>query len=639
MLIKKELLTVPLLPINKVPKTEKRNYYYTDSAAIVDLPRSGRILLVDIYRIRDEALICRFCSDGKNYLCAEEWPAETWGKFNPRNKAGYLPEHYSGTEVDDLVAQILGNRHKWRTAAISFIDDFISGLNYEEREKRRHNAAELMKQHFAMYPKRPEDLPEYCDDNVFPSGYLFFSKKDKDGSRTARCGVCGHEFVPEPHIHHNLRSHCPACGRLSIYKADWTRKSCQQEATVCIAERVNGQLLIRWTRVARMYHWPKFEKQYLFTDTGYNLYLPGKTKTILYSYGHGNWGWSRNRNGSICRDRSFVYTNNLKAVFRDCFHGVNIPNAVHPKEEMRFGVLLGNLEKYPATEYLLKLGMTALAEYAEYLNYPEDVMRPTFTSVLGVSKQLLPMYQSMNVTWFEHQIIRDYGKWVSEEDLEEFRMLHPAGCSVDDISNLLKTMSIQRFNHYFLKQKHESPDRHMHDLVIKYRDYIDMAVGLDIDLGHKSVRFPKDVVMAHDRLVKAFEPVKDEATDRLFAMKVKPLYEEMPMPDREWKKYCIVLPQVRSDLIREGSSLNHCVGRQEQYYKNHMAGTKMIFFVRQMEKPEKPFVTMEVDMRTMHILQIYGFGDKAPAPEVRKFAESFVRELGKSMQKGKKKTA
>lgn len=639
MLIKKELLTVPLLPMPKVPKSEKCGYYYTDNAAVVELPRSGQILFVDIYRVRDKALICRFCSDGKNYICAEEWPAESWGKFNPRNKTGYMGEHYSEEESYELVKTFLGQRHRWYTSTISLIDDFVSSLNYDERAKKQHNAAELMKQHFAMYPKRPEDLPEYCDDYVFSDGYLFFSKKGKDGERRAYCGVCGHEYVPEPHVHHNLRSHCPSCGRLSVYKADWIRKSCHQEDTICIAERVNGQLLIRWTRVARMYHWPKFEKQYLFMDIGYNLYLPGKTKTILYSYGHGNWGWSRNRNGSACRDKSFVYTNNLKAVFGERYHGVNIPETVHPREKMRLGILLGNLEKYPETEYLLKMGMTALAEKAEYLRHPKGIGRPTFSSVLGISKQLLPMYQSMNVTWFEHQIIRSYGKWVSEEDLEEFRMLDAAGCSVDDICNLLKTMSLQRFNHYFLKQKRESPDRKLHDLITKYRDYIEMSMGLNIDLSHKSVRFPQDVVMAHDRLVKAFEPVKDEATDRLFAMKVKPLYEEMPMPDREWKKYCIVLPQVRSDLIREGSSLNHCVGKQEKYYKNHMAGTKMIFFIRQVEKREKPFVTMEVDMQTLHILQIYGFGDRAPAPEVRKFAESFLKELGKTMRKGKRKTA
>lgn len=639
MLIKKELLTVPLLPMLSVPKSKKRSYYYTDSVAVVELPRSGRILIVDIFRVRDKVLICRFCSDGKNYLCAEEWPAESWGKFNPRNKTGYMSEHYSEEEADNLVKTFLGQRQRWYTSTISLVDDFVSSLNYEEREKKRHNTAELMKRHLAMYPKWPEDLPEYCDDHVFPTGYLFFTKKGKDGIRKARCGVCGHEFDPEPHVHHNLRSHCPACGRLSVYKADWIRKGLQQDGKICIAERVDGQLLIRWTNVHRMYHWPKFEKQYLFMDAGYNLYLPGKTKTILYSYGHGNWGWSRNRNGTACRDKSFVYTNNLKEVFGEAFHGVCIPEIIRPREEMMLGVLLENLEKYPETEYLLKMGLTALAEKAEYLRHPEGISRPTFSSVLGISKQLLPMYQSMNVTWFEHQIIRSYGKWVSDEDLEEFRMLRPEGYSVDDICNLLKTMSLQKFNHYFLKQKHESPDRKLYDLVIKYRDYIEMSMGLNIDLSHKSVRFPPDIVMAHDRLVEIFEPVKDEATDRLFAMKVKSLYEKMPLPDREWKKYCIVLPQVRSDLIREGSSLNHCVGSQEKYYKNHMAGTKMIFFIRQAEKRDKPFVTMEVDMRTMRILQIYGFGDKAPAPEVRKYAESFLKELAKTMQKGKRKTA
>ena len=122
-------------------------------------------------------------------------------------------------------------------------------------------------------------------------------------------------------------------------------------------------------------------------------------------------------------------------------------------------------------------------------------------------------------------------------------------------------------------------------------------------------------------------------------MKVKEIYAEMPLPDKEWKKYCVVLPQLRSDLIREGSSLNHCVGKQERYYKNHMAGTRMIFFIRRIEKREKPFVTMEVDMQTLRIMQIYGFNDKVPEPEVRRFAESWLKELGNSMKKGQRKTA
>ena len=145
MLIKKELLTVPLLPFRKVPKNEKRRYYYTDSAAVVNLPRSGQILFVDIYRIRDKVLICRFCSDGKNYLCAEEWPAESWGRFNPRNKTGYMSEHFSDEEIDNLVKLFLGQRNRWCVSAISLIDDFVSNLNYEEREKKQHTSIQTLR--------------------------------------------------------------------------------------------------------------------------------------------------------------------------------------------------------------------------------------------------------------------------------------------------------------------------------------------------------------------------------------------------------------------------------------------------------------------------------------------------------------
>ena len=639
MLIKKELLTIPPLPMREVPGTEKRGYYYTVSAAVTELPRSGRILTVDFYRIRDKALAMRFFSDGKGYICAAEWPAESWSKCNPRNELSYSG-FYSDSDTDKMVKSVLGNpKYRWRLGTIGLVEDFVCTLAYEKREQSRETTLRLMKQHFAMYPKRPKDLEIYCDDHVFSTGYLFFSKKGKDGRRTARCGVCGHEFEPEQHVHHDLRGHCPACGRLSVYKAEWIKKGCQQDSKICIAERVGGELLIRWSHVTRVYQWPKFEKRYLFSDYAYNLHLTGKTKTVLYSYYQGNWGWSRGRNGDNWRDRTFVYTGNLKEVFGEAYHGVSIPEVILPKEEMRLGALLSNLEKYPATEYLLKLGLTALADRAEHLELPDDLKKPTFAGVLGVSKQLLPMYRSMNVTWFEHQIIRAYGKWVSEEELEELRMLDLTGCGVDDVSCLLKTMSLTKFNHYFLKQKNESPDRRLSDLITKYRDYIEMSTALGIDMSHKSVRFPPDIVVAHDRLLDRFKPVKDKALDDLFAKAVQPLYEEMRLPDFEWKKYCIILPQVRSDLIREGSSLNHCVGSREQYYKNHMAGTKMIFFIRQMGKREKPFVTMEVDMQTMHILQIYGFGDKAPAPEVRKFAESYLRELEKSMRKGKRKTA
>ena len=90
--------------------------------------------------------------------------------------------------------------------------------------------------------------------------------------------------------------------------------------------------------------------------------------------------------------------------------------------------------------------------------------------------------------------------------------------------------------------------------------------------------------------------------------------------------FCIVLPQKRSDLTTEGQSLNHCVGGQA-YANNHMAGKRLIFFVRKISNRAKPFFTMEVDMTDFRICQLYGFGDCSAPEDVRKFAEAFVKKL------------
>ena len=86
-------------------------------------------------------------------------------------------------------------------------------------------------------------------------------------------------------------------------------------------------------------------------------------------------------------------------------------------------------------------------------------------------------------------------------------------------------------------------------------------------------------------------------------------------------------PPLRCDIISEGQSLGHCVG--SVYYKNHIAGTKMIFFVRKAAEKTKPFFTMEIDMQARKISQLYGFKDKPAPPEVKKFANEFLKRLPK----------
>ena len=88
----------------------------------------------------------------------------------------------------------------------------------------------------------------------------------------------------------------------------------------------------------------------------------------------------------------------------------------------------------------------------------------------------------------------------------------------------------------------------------------------------------------------------------------------------------VSVPHAKSDFIREGQELSHCVG-QDRYYNNHVSGVSMIFFIRRSDKPEKAFFTAEINMWSFNIIQLYGYAD-CPAPkEVRTFVRCFADSL------------
>lgn len=633
MLVKKELLTLPLLPIPKIKQPKSQNRRFIVAADIVKLPRSGEILVADFYERASKTLKTRFFSDAKNFICCLEWPAKKWTERNPR---AILSEWNTDCTDEDSkkVKGFLGASRSWYCSGVlGWIDAFCCDVQSEYRERREHNRRELQKKHFAMYPELPKDLPQYCDEHVFGHGYIFFAALDKQGRREGFCSECGEHFHIGKGVRSGRMTFCPKCGKPVQYRAMWVKSDVVNKAKLCVTAKVEGQLLIRWMNVERVFAWPEFQKKYYFDDYAYNLHLHSSQGPKLYFYkwlkGPYCYGydWYRGQIGDYCYDSSFVYTSNLDEVFGDNYYHVNMKDILSRNNvKVPFATLLNNLKNIPTAEYLFKLGMPSLAASADYLVPYDHEYEVGFTGVLGVSKQLLDLYSAMNVTLHEHRVIKAYGKWVSKEDLEGYRALGDLSGAQDEVIQLLRTMSIGKFVRYFAKQKAANPKVKIKNIVIQYRDYIDMSIGLKVDLSHKSVRFPDDCLEAHNKILSRFNAVKHEAEDTIFAAKVRDLYASLSVTEFEKDGFCIVLPQLRSDLITEGQSLNHCVGG-EGYYKNHIAGTKMIFFVRKADRPQKPFFTLEVNMETHKINQLYGFGDCSAPKEVRRFAEAFVKKL------------
>ena len=626
MLYKKELSTIPVGEMPEIEDAAKRDYVAT--AQVVELKWSGKILVVDFFNRKKKSLTHRFFTDGKNYCTRNADTGDAWTEQNPRTWMGYYSAADRPEDVN-TARDYLHIKKPYRNDLLSIVDEFITDQRWERREKAAARKEDLRKAHFAMYPPLPDNLASYCETHLF-TPYIFISALDKKGHRHGRCSHCKAEFEAPRAARSGQPTSCPVCGRSAVYRATWIKSDIEDRAKICIAAKVDGQLLLRWTNVERRFSHPDFQAKYYFDDYAYNLHLHGG-KTYFYKYmicGHfyGQWDWYR-AIGTLCDDTAAVYTDNLEEVFGERYCGVDLKTTLAKAGGIiPFDELLDNLKKIPATEYLLKLGMVNLAAKVTSIPGAMACDKPSFTGVLGVDGQLKKLYSEANVTLAEHRVIKSVGQYVSRELLDKYRELGLPDYDSSDAANLLKQMSFSRFVHYFHKQKRLNPKESIGRIMICYRDYINMSTGLGVDMSHKGIRFPKNCVEAHKQILPRFNAVKKQAEENLFAESVKRIYEGLRLTAFEKGGFCIALPQKRSDLIAEGQTLNHCVGG-DSYARNHMAGRRLIFFVREISNRAKPFFTMEVDMTDFRICQLYGFGDCSAPPDVRKFAEAFVKKL------------
>lgn len=655
MLYKSELQDIPFLPFPKIKreKTCRQSHKYAVAASMFNLPRSGQVLVVDVFAWEDKQFRLRFAADQENYLVAE-YALNEWSKKNPSNQI----DIYSSSERDEdakMVREFLMPEYSYCCSSVlSLVSEFIQEQNRERRWKAADSKEQLMQKHFTMYPDYPENLTDYCDANVFDTYYLFISKIQPHGKRDARCSHCGKKFRVAKELKHNTETVCPKCGKPVTCKGSWVNGAITEKARICIAANVDQQLLLRWVNVERKYSFPKYERSYSLDTYAYNLYLKsGKVyfyKLVSKPYMVG-LDWYRGRLGDQCHDEAYIYADNLSEVFGDRYYNVDLQVGLSGKHpQFNFNALLNNLKNEPAAEYLFKMGLTRLASELHLFRYiPDDV---SFKDLFGVGKEYVPMFRQMNISLHEVKIVRMAKCWVTAEMLAKWRKLDLAQWRSDDVRKLLDRMSFVRFLNYMTRQKALIRKSGMHCLQL-WLDYIHMSETLNVDLSSKSVLLPKNIKEAHDQLLDGYNAVQQAARaeqdrkraaqeaerNKLRAEKyekaLRSLYESMTFDNYTKNGLTVALPSCLEDLLREGQSLGHCVGRGD-YDTNTINGMSCIIFVRKEDDPETPFYTMEYDLKYKKIRQLYGKGNKAATPIVRAFAQSYINQIEPRVQKEEK---
>lgn len=265
-------------------------------------------------------------------------------------------------------------------------------------------------------------------------------------------------------------------------------------------------------------------------------------------------------------------------------------------------------EKYPQTEYVLKLGLNNYVGSKQILEkIGKDKL---FRRWLVKNSAELKVHQHYVST-----VMQSYRK---HKPLAEIQAIEAAKKALRYHSEYKTVREVigkeqKRFLDYIGKQQTN---------ISSYADYLKACNYLHLDMTEDKNRYPHDFKRWHDiradeyRTAKALSDKKERAAMYRKFEKIAKKY--MPLQNYTRGEYAIIIANSPADLIREGEKLHHCVGTMG-YDQKMIREDSLIFFIRNKNDIETPYVTVEYSPIARKVLQCYGERDQRPDDSVLNF--------------------
>ncbi len=665
---KKELQNVPFVPLPKKLNTveNKNTTAYFAEADVVDLKKSGKVLVVDYYDINTLKLKVRFFANKKNnqfltYNCAESKfeQKSLWKILENSNQISSYIEAVSSKKSLKKTMSYLSVYSDYYYCWTSYIrisgitgvcENFCQKIRDERADKaqecknRRQNLlhSQFIDSDDKKWYSRRKKWDKWVEPR-FDKHYVFFSNLDKERKRKCYCSHCKKHFVSDDeNIKHKHIGICPKCKAEIVYCAERFANSKEDKLPhdAVFMDGNENYHTYEFAVVKRTFsedfkpHF-KYEPYYrTVKELKTNKLLSSSFKS-MYWYGK-QWSefklWQPYQKANVCP------LNVDKLIGLPEYFGEIIKCETHTIDVF---TLLDNLLSAPVCEYLCKMGLTSLVSTFSRGN-EINAEGKNFQEVMGVTKQYLPMYRDMNVTYYEHLILQCAKDFVKPEMLEQFRELKiNLSQHYDEIRYLLNYMTLQKFCNYIAKQLEVRkkaiggmgmPVNNDYSVIFDLKDYIQISLNMNINLNKKNM-FPADIHKAHNELVERYNKLKKEI-EREESRKALALVNDF-FNGYKNKELTVFVPHERADFIREGQELSNCVG-SESYYLNHIAGKSMIFFIRKISEPDKSYFATEIDMFNGTVKQLYGYGNCYAPKDVKDFVNGFTKWLMKNKKKMKK---
>lgn len=633
MLIKKELATLP--------EANKKGKPMSFAVSFAELPRCGKVMVMAVYDSKGQ---CegRMFLDGKNITSVDS--QGKWDRLHRQyaKESAAWSDHHKTTDKEEkrLAADFLGVKlneyneplHDWARQK-----RYVQWQKREDVKKARYDKySPLFRAEDPFNKREHRDFDRYVN-SLFDSTYGIIDRKKK---QTCTCGQCRKTFEPAPRGKVGKTGTCPHCGTTLVFATDNTpQTSKHREREFTFATRRRGAILVGIVSVVRnvssegtthSYSWDRVN---IYPDTGKD--------NVLYYYSNGgsfmgyyvDYGWHELLNEDLFVTAK-TYTKNLKQVFGDNWHGVNIPEFftkyLEGKKLSLDQIVYSAFHGY--AEPFIKNGFSSWVMARPWMLKGMLKLKkgdkPCFSTVFGMLPDMKAVYLNCDVTPAEHRIFSNFPKeYISEAEVARYRNLSLTGFELHGKPDF----TFKKLLNYLEKQAEKG---YMAGFAMnQLYDYWKFCAEQHIELTHKSVKWPDDVKDAHDRLLAlknlaALEEKRKEA-EKKAAQFAKTLKKLAKLDGYTNGVYEMHMPHNFDDFIAEGTALNNCVARLG-YYDKQANGDCFIVFLRRSIEPERPFFCMELGPSGM-IRQLRGYGNCCAPGDIQAFADEFVQKFKKTV--------
>lgn len=555
------------------------------------------------------------------------------------------PEILYGTEKDEKTAYaFLGLDGPDVGAALS---RFQSRRREEKIKRRDEKEKARIREMFTGIEEPGETFKEWCIEDLLKEARFFFY--DYTG-RKKQSGICSHCLKRSEleGIRSEAPGICPECGSAVIFKSRkrLERSSFIRRDRAQLLERQGDRLVQRefevWFRFSAERGIPRKE---LHVCELQRIFLDGEARrTENFSKEGGTYAVTVDGFHKDGLEYGFADARlcplNIKQIRQSLGLRAELEKLTKHGLRARADRALRTCRERPEIEFLIKgrffrLAISAIGSPRGASGQALLKKGRTAAEVLDIPKEYVDTVRAADLGGHSFELVRmllQSGLRMKAEDMADIQALGLGYRSYEELSNMLAATTVRKALNYIRKQA--AMEKTGGSAVLQtWNDYMRMAATIGLDLEDRQISFPKDLRRAHNEAAKIDVLQKNAKLNKAIG-KVAEWLEPL-----SWKFRGISIRPCRSqtEMIHEGQTLHHCVGRAGYAEKMSKRQTA-IFLIRKIDEPDIPFVTLELSLKDGHVIQCYAANDRYPGDAVKAFYKKWEAEIVPKLIK-KAKTA